>query len=425
VAENLERWLAWREAAERPVPGYVEAELRGYLKCGLLCFGFARARCTDCGQGFVVAFSCKGRGVCPSCNGRHMAQTAAHLADHVIPPVPVRQWVISVPKRLRGMLADRPAAVAALTKIFLNEIERVLCAAAGVPPHTDAPASARPRLGGISFLHRFGSALNHHVHLHACVTDGVFVPAAAEAGTDAPPTFVPGGPITPADLAALTERVRRRVIRWFRLTRLLDAAAAAGMLAWENSGFSIDASVRITLIDRDVPSYFQSLGHLLRYCARPPFALERLSVIRGADGRATRVRYVLPRHKAAHWVGPGRSRTSTRPGASGVVELSPFEFLDRLADLVPPPRKHRHRLPRRVRPESQAQASRHGTRHRERREATRGRDIRLIAFITEPGPIRKILTPVLLHTESRASGASARHAGPRTADRLGRARPGS
>jgi hypothetical protein len=26
-----------------------------------------------------------------------------------------------------------------------------------------------------------------------------------------------------------------------------------------------------------------------------------------------------------------------------VVELSRFEFLDRVADLVPPPRKHRHR----------------------------------------------------------------------------------
>jgi hypothetical protein len=55
-----------------------------------------------CRTGFIVAFSCKGRGVCPSCNGRHMAQTAAHLADHVIPPVPVRQWVISVPKRRRS-----------------------------------------------------------------------------------------------------------------------------------------------------------------------------------------------------------------------------------------------------------------------------------------------------------------------------------
>ena len=153
-------------------------------------------------------------------------------------------------------------------------------------------------------------------------------------------------PITQADLAALTERVRRRVIRWFRLARLLDAAAAADVLAWENSRFSIGASVRITLIDRDVPSYFRSLEHLLRYCARPPFALERLSVSRGADGQIARIRYVLPRHKAANWIGRGRSRKSTRPGANGVVELSPFEFLDRLADLVPPPRKHRHRCER-------------------------------------------------------------------------------
>ena len=106
-----------------------------------------------------------------------------------------------------------------------------------------------------------------------------------------------------------------------------------------NGGSSVDASVRITLLDRDVPSYFQVLEHLLRYCARPPVALERLSVIRDADGRITKVRSVLPRHKAANWVGPGRGRKSTRPGTSGVVELSPFEFLVcGLAALLPPRR---------------------------------------------------------------------------------------
>ena len=425
------------------MPGYVEEELRGYLECGILCFGFARALCAGCGQAFVVAFSCKGRGICPSCNGRHMAQTAAHLVDHVIPPVPVRQWVISVPKRLRGTLADRPAAVAALTKIFLDEIERLLCAAAGVTGAANTLTAARPRLGAVSFLHRFGSALNHHVHLHACVTDGVFVPAAAEAARDAPPAFLSARPINQADLAALTERVRRRLFRWFRLARLLDAAAAADMLAWVNSGFSVDASVQITLIDRDVPSYFQSLEHLLRYCARPPFALDRLSVIRGPNGRITRIRYVLPRHKAANWVGPGRGRKSTRPGGNGVIELSPFEFLDRLADLVPPPRKHRHRYhgvfapnhklrravtalaignvgkqrdatishplplgdgrgecaPNHAKPRSH-DTSRIAWAKLLARVGeefplecpTCGGDIRLIAFITEPGPIRKILT---------------------------------
>ncbi|MEI6506112.1 MAG: transposase [Planctomycetota bacterium] len=444
MSENLESWLAWREAGERPVPGYVEDELRGYLECGLLCFGFARAVCMTCRTGFVVAFSCKGRGVCPSCNGRHMAQTAAHLADHVIPPVPVRQWVISVPKRLRGMLADRPRAVAALTRIFLDEVERLLRAAAGVPEAANTPSASRPRHGGISFLHRFGSALNHHVHLHACVTDGVFLPAADQADSDAPPTFLQARPVTAADLAALTERVRRRVIRWFRLTRLL----AADMLAWVNSGFSVDASVRITVLDRDVPSYFQSLEHLLRYCARPPFALERLSVIRDADGRIIRIRYVLPRHKAAAWVGPGRGRKSTRPDATGIVALAPFEFLDRLADLVPPPRKHRHRYHGVFAPNhklrravtalaignivKRTQAATGGeavggavggqptdgcccdTHQKPRSHDTSriawakllarvgeefplecpncGGDIRLIAFITEPGPIRKILT---------------------------------
>jgi hypothetical protein len=110
--------------------------------------------------------------------------------------------------------------------------------------------------------------------------------------------------------------------------------------------FSVDANVRITLSDRDVPSYFQSLKHLLRYRARPPFALGRLCVNRDARGFITRVRYVLPGHRvtiwATNWVAQGRSRKSTRPAANGVVELSPFEFLDRLADLVPAPRKHRH-----------------------------------------------------------------------------------
>ena len=56
------------------------------------------------------------------------------------------------------MLAVRPRAVAAVTKMFLDEIERTLITASGAAAAADTPSASRPRLGGISFLHRFGEA---------------------------------------------------------------------------------------------------------------------------------------------------------------------------------------------------------------------------------------------------------------------------
>jgi hypothetical protein len=68
------------------------------------------------GYDFLIAYSCKGRGVCPSCNTRRMAETAAHLVDHVFPQVPVRQWVLSLPKRLRSTMSPRSSDSPAFTK---------------------------------------------------------------------------------------------------------------------------------------------------------------------------------------------------------------------------------------------------------------------------------------------------------------------
>ncbi len=62
LAEHLETFLARASADEtRPrLPRFVKRELRGYLRCGLLCHGFARVRCRSCGRDILVAFSCKG-----------------------------------------------------------------------------------------------------------------------------------------------------------------------------------------------------------------------------------------------------------------------------------------------------------------------------------------------------------------------------
>jgi transposase-like zinc-binding protein len=84
------------------IPRFVEAEFERYLACGILAHGFARVRCQDCGDELLVALSCKGRGFCPSCTTRRMHDTAAHLVDGVLPHVPVRQWVLSLPRWRAG-----------------------------------------------------------------------------------------------------------------------------------------------------------------------------------------------------------------------------------------------------------------------------------------------------------------------------------
>ena len=102
------------------MPRFVEREFRGFLRCGILAHRFVRVHCDGCGLDRVVAFSCKGRGFCPSCGGRRMADTVAHLVDRVLPEVPVRQWVLSLPFALRYRLAyDAPLASAVL-RVFVR-----------------------------------------------------------------------------------------------------------------------------------------------------------------------------------------------------------------------------------------------------------------------------------------------------------------
>jgi len=92
VQEHLETFLAQVEAGgAASLPQFVKDEFDAFLECGILAHGFMRVRCAACGHEKLVAFSCKLRGICPSCGGRRMAETAAWLVDHIIPKVPVRE----------------------------------------------------------------------------------------------------------------------------------------------------------------------------------------------------------------------------------------------------------------------------------------------------------------------------------------------
>jgi hypothetical protein len=333
VSENFETWLELASAGQFDGQGdhhtpkaYVRQAFRKYLECGIFAHGFARARCDDCGNDYFVAFSCKGRGVCPSCNTRRMAETAAHLVDHVLPHLPVRQWVLSVPKRLRYFMQHDGVVLNMVLRIFLRVIAQSL--------HQHCPTAAQMNeatlhIGAVAFIHRFGSSLNEHVHFHVCVVDGMFEGVPGESDADATSPGVLAGtpklrfhPVTEIDETAVAQvqaNLRRRILRAFVGRSLIERVDAKEMLTYKHSGFSVNASVCIEAHDR------AALERLLRYCARPPFAMERLRK------EGTALVYRCAKHEAA---------------AGGVVAelvLTPLELIDRIAALVPPPRTHRHR----------------------------------------------------------------------------------
>ncbi len=218
----------------------------------------------------------------------------------------MRQWVLSVPKRLRYHLEHDPAVQNIALHIFLSAIKRVL-------RQCSPGASATSRLGAVVFIHRFGALLNTHLHYHCVVIDGVF-----DADTEGGVVFHPASGLDATAIGEVQAAVRRRLLRAVERRGLLAPEDAQTMAAWEHGGgFSVDAEVRIEAFDRD------GLERLLRYCARPAFALERL-------------REIDPEHRVYESVKPG-------PGGSVSLMLTPMQLLDRLAALIPPPRRHRHR----------------------------------------------------------------------------------
>ncbi|AZP12282.1 IS91 family transposase [Undibacterium parvum] len=280
-------------------------------------YGFARVRCEACGHDFLVAFSCKGRGVCPSCNTRRMVETAAHLSDHIFPKLPVRQWVLSLPKRLRYFLQNDPKALNTALRIFLRVILASLQAHC---PSAVALDRKRVQLAACAFIHRFGSSLNRHVHFHICVVDGVFEAVDGDDGDESGKvTFHALAHLSAEAIAQVQNEAKRRIVRAFVKRGLLDSIDGEVMLlARHGGGFSVDASVCIAADDR------AGLERLLRYCARPPFAMERLHR-KGQD----HLLYHCPKPQSG--------------GKQGDLILTPCEFIAKIAALVPPPRMHRHR----------------------------------------------------------------------------------
>jgi hypothetical protein len=164
--------------------------------------------------------------------------------------------------------------------------------------------------------------------LHVCAIDGVFEVVAGQTKTEtttpAGVIFHPASGIDETALAQAQADLRRRILRAFVGRGLIESVDAKEMLAYQHSGFSVNAGVCIEAHDR------AALERLLRYCARPPFAMDRLR----KEGAALVYRCAKQHSE------PARDKRGVKVDE---LTLTPLELIERIAALVPPPRIHRHR----------------------------------------------------------------------------------
>ena len=283
-----------------------------------------------------------------------MSDTALLLVEKVIPEVPIRQWVCSLPWRLRVHLGYDRELCREVLEAFVCEVSRSLKRRAKAALNLKTAGQALT--GAVSVIQRGDSALRLNVHFHVLVLDGVYV---REVATGALVFHTLGAP-SEADLAEVATRTALRVKKILtRHGRSLDgpredggseptreqlalfalcdvAASGHGLLGeragrpllrivdpkrarngervGESHGINVHAEVAIAARDR------ARLERLCRYVCRPPIAQDRLE-----EMKDQKLSYLLKKP----W----------RDGTVALV-LEPLDLIARVCALIPPPRFH-------------------------------------------------------------------------------------
>ena len=282
-----------------------------------------------------------------------MADTAAHLIERVLPEVPIRQWVLTLPYPLRLPCAWDAKLTSAVLRAFLRALFADQRRRA-----KEVHSVHRGHCAAVTFIQRFGSALNLTPHFHSLVLDGVYAGPAHSPGRFLPPpetedvARVMAGtarrlmrlvenrvqrddlddnaadddpPLATLMAASIQSRIAtgpEAVQRWRRLGDRVeptdeDIAEEPPPRCVREDGMSLHADVAVPARDR------KRLERLCRHVARPPIAIDRLEA--------------LPHGCLAY-----RLKTRWRDGTTHVL-MERHELLERLAPLIPPPRAHQVR----------------------------------------------------------------------------------
>jgi len=362
----------WEDRFERRYGfwrGLYDTAVARYFDCGLFESGFARVKCTKCPNEFLVAFSCKGRGLCPSCGAKRAAIFSEMLQHQILADAPHAQWVFSIPKMLRPYFLHHRELLGDMARLAYETVREMMAAAVDEP-------DARP--GMVAVIQTFSSSLKWNPHIHSIVSRGVFKPDG---------TWIPV-PYVDAHQAELL--FRHKLFALLRNRGLISQDRIDLLLSWRHSGFSVHNHTTV------YPSDTEGMHKLACYLMRAPVNLSRLRFDKASG-------LLVYEHRAGHDIDDD-------------ALVDPLEFLARVLIHVPQPNKHlvhfygayanrvRSTLPLSHAPDEPSQHL------PPRRALTKrwaeliyriydvdpltcrcGAEMKIIAFVTEPAAIRKIL----------------------------------
>ena len=222
-----------------------------YLECGILAHGCARAHCQDqaCNHSELIAFSCKCRCVCPSCDAKRAIIFAENLAENVLLPYPHHHCTFTLPKRIRPFF-----------KFNRNLLGIVHSAAWESWQELVAEQCPRGTCAAVQALHSAGDLLAWHPHIH-----GLYLAAAI-----LPDASLQHVTVEQLRLQAL---FADKVLAALQQQGLLSQDDVANMKSWEHSGFNVHIGKPIA------PDDAKRLLFAARYLKKCPVSNERLAIV--------------------------------------------------------------------------------------------------------------------------------------------------
>jgi hypothetical protein len=233
------------------------------------------------------------------------------LKEEVLAVVPHRQWVFTIPKRLRIYFRYDRKLLGRLCRAAYESVFEVLQDKVGDDGVIPAMVAA---------IQTFGDLIHWHAHVHAIIAEGVFTPSGY---------FVR---MADMDMPRIIDRWKDKVFDLLIRAEKIGEDVLENMRQWEHSGFSIDNSVRLEADDHE------GMRHLVEYIARCPFSLARMIRVKD-DGTV-----IYRAGKAKCLPFPVLGNEALKAGTARNFEVfDPLEFLAEVTQHIPNRGEHQIR----------------------------------------------------------------------------------